>query len=173
MTRYAPPAATCTVRAWKAGLLAAVGHDVELRLTRFWLEVDDAGIRGEFDASSLEIAGAVRHEHVDPSALSPKDKADILDNVRKYVFAKHQPAKITFRCDDVTDDGDELTGEGELTIPPFRRALPFRVRISGGRAVCELKLNQPDWGITPFKAALGGLRVQPEVTVRVEVPWAP
>lgn len=171
MTRFAPPEATCTVRAWKAGLLAAVAHDVELRVTRFWLEVDDDGIRGEFDATSFEIAGAVRHDRVESGALSAKDKSDILDNVRKSVFAKHQPAKVTFRCDDVDDDGDQLSGEGELAIPPFRRALSFRAKVAHGRAICELQLNQPDWGIAPFKAALGGLRVQPEVTVRVEIPW--
>ena len=33
----------------------------------------------------------------------------------------------------------------------------------------ELKLNQPDFGITPYRAMLGTLKIQPEVTIRITV----
>jgi hypothetical protein len=36
--------------------------------------------------------------------------------------------------------------------------------------VVELKLHQPDFGIKPFSAALGALRVKPDVMIRVSVP---
>jgi hypothetical protein len=36
--------------------------------------------------------------------------------------------------------------------------------------VAEIKLHQPDFGIKPFTAALGALKVKPDVVVRVSVP---
>lgn len=172
MTVFRPPEASVTVRAFKAGLLSAVGHDVELRVARFSITLEEDRIVGEFDGTSLEVAGALRDGRVDPSAFSEKDKRDILDNVRKYTFPKHQPARIRFETVELDRTDEGLLGEGELTIPPFTRPLRFEVVARGGRAVCEVRLHQPDWGITPFKAALGGLRIQPDLLVRVEVPWA-
>ena len=40
------------------------------------------------------------------------------------------------------------------------------------RYVAEITLKQPDFGIKPFRTALGTLKVKPEVIVRVEVPAA-
>jgi hypothetical protein len=172
VTRFGPPEATCTVRAFKAGLLSAVGHDVELRVTRFSIELGDDGVVGTFDGTSLEVAGAIRDGRVEPSAFSEKDRRDILENVRKYTFPKHQPARIRFESTELVRTDEGLEGEGELTIPPHTRPIRFEVVARGGRAVCEVRLNQPDFGITPYKAALGGLRIQPDLLVRVEVPWS-
>ena len=36
--------------------------------------------------------------------------------------------------------------------------------------VAELKLHQPDFGIKPYSAALGALKVKPDILVRVSVP---
>jgi hypothetical protein len=44
------------------------------------------------------------------------------------------------------------------------------VRADGDRWVTDLKLHQPDFGIKPFSAALGALKVKPDVIIRVSVP---
>jgi hypothetical protein len=36
--------------------------------------------------------------------------------------------------------------------------------------VAEVKIHQPDFGIKPYTAALGALKVKPDVLVRVSVP---
>ncbi len=171
MAVYRPPNASCTIRVFKAGLLSAVGHDVELRVARFSIQVEDGRISGEFDGTSLDIVGALVDGQVQPDKLSDKDRRDILDNVRKNVFKKHKAAGITFECDDfeITEDG--LEGRGTLTIPPNSRDLDFEVDIVDKQAVCQLRLNQQDWGITPYSAPLGVLRIQPEFEVRIAVPW--
>lgn len=33
-----------------------------------------------------------------------------------------------------------------------------------------MRVHQPDFGITPFKAMLGALRIQPQVDVELVVP---
>lgn len=171
MTVLRPPAASCTVRVYKAGLLSAVGHDLELRVRRFSLLVEDGNITGEFDGTSLEVVGALDGDAVVPGKLSDKDQRDILDNIRKSVFAGLQPAQITFECADFEQDEDGIEGTGTLTIPPRSRALRFRVEAEDGRARCLVRLHQPDFGITPYKAPLGVLKIKPELEVRIEVPW--
>ncbi|MCA9710844.1 MAG: YceI family protein, partial [Myxococcales bacterium] len=47
--------------------------------------------------------------------------------------------------------------------------LPFSVR--DGVATAELRVDQRDWGIKPFRALMGALKVQPVVRIEVSVPW--
>lgn len=171
MTTFRPPQATCTVRVFKAGLLSAMGHDLELRLGRFSITVDAGSIQGDFDATSLELAGALKDGRLDPGALSAKDQRDILDNVRKTVFKGLRPEAVRFEAREVERTSESISGTGTLTIPPRRHDLDFEARRVGGQAICELVLHQPDWGITPFKAPLGVLKIQPDVRVRIELPW--
>lgn len=171
MTTFRPPQASCTVRVFKAGLLSAVGHDLELRVARFTIEVDGDRIQGDFDATSLEIVGALRDGRPDPGTLSARDQREIQDNLRKGVFKGHRADQVRFQAEGVDQTEDGLAGSGTLHIPPYRHGLDFEVRVDGGRAVCEVVLHQPDWGITPYKAPLGVLRIQPDVHVRIELPW--
>jgi hypothetical protein len=39
--------------------------------------------------------------------------------------------------------------------------------------IAEARIHQPDFGIRPYTALLGTLRVQPDVMVRVVVPATP
>ena len=171
MTTYGPDQVKCTVRAYKAGLLSAAGHDLELRLTRFSITIEDGTIEGTFDATSLEIGGAVVEGRVAAGRLTAKDERDILDNLRKTVFKGHRPQQIHFEATDLYIDEDTVEGDGTLTIPPYRHNLSFQARIENGRATCDVVLHQPDWGLVPFKAPLGVLRIKPDLHVRLEVPW--
>ena len=57
---YDASTAECLVYTFREGLLAAVGHDLCLRVTRFSIEVgDDDAIIGKFDAGSLRVTGDV------------------------------------------------------------------------------------------------------------------
>lgn len=163
--------ATCEIFTYKAGVLAAVGHDLLLRVESFQLTVDEDAVHGTFDGTSMTVVGAVKNGELAPGVLSDKDKAEVLDNIRKYVFKGFQAERITFECNEVDGDDDYLEGEGVLTIPPNQHDVDFEVEIRDGKAVCELKLHQPDWGIKPFSALMGALRVQPDVLVRLTVDW--
>ena len=39
-----------------------------------------------------------------------------------------------------------------------------------GRLVAEVRLHQPDFGITPYRALLGALRVRADVLVSLSIP---
>ena len=162
---------TTEIFTYKAGLLSRVAHDLLLRCTSFELTLEEDTVHGHFDASSLMVMGAMKDGVLNPSTLSDKDKRDVLDNVRKHVFKRHEQAKIHFECDELEVEEDHIEGEGRLTIPPRSHDIDFEVQISGGEAVCEVKLHQPDWGISPFTALMGALKIKPDILVRVTVPW--
>ncbi|RME22545.1 MAG: YceI family protein [Deltaproteobacteria bacterium] len=170
MTVYRPPAASCTIRVFKSGLLSRVGHDIELRVGRFSIQIEDEAIHAEFDGTSLEVVGALQDGEVVPGKLSDKDKRDIIDNIRRSVFKKHDPKAITFECEDLERTEDGIEGTGTLTIPPVSREIDFEADRVGDHLVCTVTLHQPDFGITPYSAPLGVLRIQPDIEVRVEVP---
>jgi polyisoprenoid-binding protein YceI len=66
------------------------------------------------------------------------------------------------------DGGYDL--EGELTLHGVTRALgACRTRVVAGRQQLELRLHQPDFGITPYRAMLGTLKIQADVTIRITV----
>jgi hypothetical protein len=171
MRRVDASTATLEVFTYKAGLLSAVGHDLLLRVERFELQVDEDRVEGTFDGSSLTVLGAVKDGAVADGVLSEKDKAEVLENIRKYVFKGFKPDQITFVSDELDGDDTFLEGEGTLTIPPNSHDVDFEVAIDDGVAVCELTLHQPDWGITPFSALMGTLRIQPDIRVRLTIPW--
>ncbi|MCB9679731.1 MAG: hypothetical protein H6737_31785 [Alphaproteobacteria bacterium] len=164
--------ATCEIFTYKAGLLSAVGHDLLLKCTKFTLTLEDGGIHGDFDGSAIEVVGAMKHGHLEPGTLSEKDRRDILDNIRNHVFKRHDQAAIHFECDEVEEHGELLEGEGTLTIPPNQHDITFEVHVEDDRALCKVKLHQPDWGIKPFSALMGTLKIQPDIEIRVTVPWS-
>ncbi len=171
MPTFTQDDATCEIFTYKAGLLSAVGHDLLLRCTRFELTVDEESASGTFDGTALEVVGAMKGGAVQTGVLSAKDCADILANIRNAVFKRHEAGRITFESDDFDIDGDTAEGDGTLTIPPRAHDLDFEVSLDDGKAVCEVVLHQPDWGITPFSALMGTLKVKPDVRVRITVPW--
>lgn len=165
-------AVECHVFTYKEGALSSLAHDLELKVTRLTLELDGAGpskLLARFAADSLEVLHALKDGR--PTAqLSASDRrkiektvaSDVLD-VRRYPEIRYE-ATIT-----AAGDGFQLTGE--LTLHGHSRALPLEARRLGDHLVVETSLHQPDYGIQPYRALLGALRLRPDVKVRISLPW--
>ena len=67
-----------------------------------------------------------------------------------------------------TDGGYEV--HGTLALAGTTRPLALQVRRAEGRLATEVRLRQPEFGIRPYRAMLGALRVSPEVVVRASIP---
>lgn len=173
MPTYDASTGTCEVRTYKAGLLSAVGHDLALRVERWslTLDPDDERVEGTFDGTTFAVLGVVKGERIDPDVLSVKEQGEVLDNIRKHVFKGFRPASIRFEADDVEFDDDTIEGEGTLEIPPGRHTVRFEASVEDGQAICTVRLHQPDFGIVPFKALMGALKIQPDIEVRITVPF--
>ncbi len=162
--------AECLVFTRKAGLLAAVGHDLKLRVERFEVAIDDQGIRARFDAASFRVVCAQVDGKDAPGALSQRDRGEIEKTIAREVLEARKHAAIEFRSGPVAVSADPEI-EGVLSIRGRERPVRLKARREGDRAIVETTLHQPAFGIRPYSAMLGALRIQPDVRVRIATPW--
>lgn len=172
MPSYDATSAECLVFTFKEGLLSSVAHDLRLRITRFSLDVgvDGGGVVASFDTNSLLVDSAMKDGVEAASALSASDKQKIAAQIRDDVLHSAKYPSASFRAGSVAaqaDGGYQL--QGELTLHGVTKPLTLRSQLVAGRQRLELRLHQPDFGIAPYRAMLGTLKVQADVTIRVTV----
>lgn len=164
--------AECLVFTFKEGMLSAIAHDLKLRVGRFTIdaEADASGEGGQltatFDPASLQVVcsmkdGAERHDQI-----SDGDKRKITQSISDEVLHPTRFNQVKFVSSKVT--GERV--EGKLTLHGVERPLTVNSRREGERHVAEIDLTVTDFGIKPFTAALGTLRVKPTVRVRISIP---
>lgn len=170
-----PSESSFTLFVAKAGLLSSVAHDHNIGVKSFSGRVTvpangaSAGsLSLDIDANSLVILDKV----------SEKDKAEITSNMNKYVLEPNKFPRITFRSTSLTNftqngNNANFTMNGDLTLHGVtkRIAIPVALTIEGQRlrASGQYTLRQTDFGITPYSAALGTIKVKNEVLVRFNI----
>lgn len=172
MPSFDASGAECFVYTFKEGLLSPIAHDLRLKVTRFSVTVDDAKTRVEatFDAASLIVDTPMKDGAENPSALSPADKHKIAEQIRDDVLHASRHPEVTFRSSSLTERTDGgYDFAGELSLHGVTRPLSGSTRLDSGRQSLELVLHQPDFGITPYKAMLGTLKIQSDVRVRLRL----
>lgn len=103
--------------------------------------------------------------------LTAGDKAQILRNATKALKADDSSG-VLFAATDVarTDGGFQLTGT--VTIGEVTRPLTAQVSVAEGEdrwtVTSTVELRQTDFGITPYSAMFGTLRVADVVRVRFD-----
>jgi polyisoprenoid-binding protein YceI len=164
--------ATCHVFTFKEGVLSAVAHDLRLRVERFTIDIDEAAgsVRARLFADSLRVDCAMKAGRDDPDALSDRNRREIEGNIVDDVLHARRHPQIVFRSTEVEGEGDERRITGTLALHGTERPLAVTARRHAGRWTAEVELRQPDFGIKPYSAMLGALRIQPTVRVRVSVP---
>ncbi len=174
MPTFGPPAASCEILTFKEGVLSPVAHDLLLRVTRFEVQVDPAApaVSAWFDAASLRVVHALRGGQPLPGALRPGDVGEIEAIVRRTVLRADRHPEIRFASTAVASHDGGYEVRGRLTIGAATRELVLAVRREADRLATEVRLRQPDFGIQPYRAMLGALRVQPNVVVRAAIPAA-
>jgi hypothetical protein len=59
---------------------------------------------------------------------------------------------------------------GKLALHGRERAVELALRREGERLRGEVRIEQPEFGIKPFRALLGALKIKPGVMVEIDVP---
>jgi hypothetical protein len=172
MTRHDARTAECFVYTFKEGVLSVVAHDLLLRVTDFSIEVDESApsVSARFDPRSLRVEGVMERGHLLPGALIGSDRRTIEENIENEVLQAERFPEIRFTSTSVKKDARGWHVEGRLALHGHEREITFQVAEKDGRRVAEVKLHQPAYGIKPYTAMLGTLRVSPDVKVTVSLP---
>lgn len=163
--------AECLVFTYKEGLLSSIAHDLKIRVIKFTIEVDEnrRAIDARFDARSLRVVCAMRDRIEAPHTLSAAQKADIETAIVRDVLHARVYPEIRFNGAAVQEKGDQYLVQGTLTLHGHTRAVPVRVRRADEFYLAAARVHQPDFGIRPYQALLGTLKVKPDVTVHVRL----
>lgn len=172
MAIYTSQNATCVVRTYKEGLLSSVAHDLKLRVGNFQIEVNDPQnlVEAVFHSDSIEVVCAMRGATENPTALSGKDRAEIQMNLQREVLRVERHPQIRFRSTTITRREGEADVLGDLTLVGVTKRLRMNARLVDGTWTLKTTLRQSDFGITPFRAMLGTLRIKDDVEIELGVP---
>lgn len=170
MVDFDSNSAECSVFTFKEGLLSAVAHDLKLAVGRFALRAGKDGVEGRWEAASLTVKSVMKDGHEVSGALGQRDFDKIAKTVREEVLQSARYPEIIFTSTAVTLDGERARIAGDLSLCGRKRSINVEARLADGRWVAEVVLHQPDYGIKPYSAMLGALKIKPDVKVRVSLP---
>jgi polyisoprenoid-binding protein YceI len=159
-----------TLRTFREGMAALVGHDLVIDVTR-WQGTVTVPASGQpqlavnIDMGSFEIREGLHG--VKP--LSDSDREDIKGSIAETLkTGQHKLASFQSRA--VRVQGEQATVEGDFTLVGSTQPLQITVHANGDHTVTgKATIQQTLWGIKPFKAFLGALKVRDTVEVEATV----
>ncbi len=172
MPTYDARTSECHVFTFKEGLLSKVAHDLKLEFKRFSIELenDSPSLRATVDPSSLQVVCVMKNGREAPGTLSERDKATVLKYTRKDVLHPERHPEISFQSTSMEPSHEGFRVTGTLTLHGVSRSIQAAVVRDGDRLTTTLEIHQPDYGIKPFSAMMGTMKVKPDVTVRIAIP---
>jgi polyisoprenoid-binding protein YceI len=157
-------------KVYREGAAQKMGHDLILKLTDWSAKVNVDP--DDLSRSSLEVTADVGSFSVVEGVggmkpLSRSDMTDIKKNITDKILTF---PTITFTSTSVAvAGGDRATVEGDLTLGGATRPAKLELTLRDGRAKGTMKIVQTEWGIKPFKAMMGALKVKDAVDVELDV----
>ncbi len=164
-----PDSATLTVRTGRTGAAAKAGHNLEIRVSAWSAQLElgedpaATSLSLDVDSRSLKViagSGGVQ-------ALGDDDKANIEQTISDEVF---QAREITFHSTGVHDDGNGgLHVHGELNLLGNTGPAEFTLKIDeDGHLSGAAEVVQSAFGIKPYSALFGTLKLKDEVEIHVD-----
>ena len=172
---FGPSQGELHVRTGRSGKAARVGHDLLLAAGKWHavlvVDPDDAGrstLTASVDPSSLRVVNGTGG--VKP--LSDGDREEIASTIARKVLAADRHGEIRFTTVQATTAGNgELTITGHLALAGASQLVELHVTRqedgAGSVVSTTLAIDQSDFGIKPFSAMMGALKVANQVTVEV------
>jgi len=159
---------TIHVFTFKEGLLAAAAHDLRLRFDGFTCHLDGDAVRVVIALSSLHVDGPVRGGVVRPGEYDDRRRAEIEGATRRDVLRTDRFPTATFAGQAIAAPGG-YDVRGTLTLAGREGPLSFAMKKDGASHRGSFDLQPSRWGIAPYSAMLGTIRVQDRVRIEVAV----
>jgi len=163
--RFGPDNARLTIRTARTGAASRAGHDLLIEVGSWEATLDPAGdpaLTLTADSRSLRVlegTGGVK-------ALDDDDKTNIVKTIDDEVL---KGCAITFRSNHVDRRPDGgVAVAGELELGGRRGPVEFDLTSREGRLSGEAVVKQTAFGIKPYSALFGTLKVADEVRIEID-----
>lgn len=171
-----PESGSLLIKTGREGLGARAGHDLVIEATRWAGQVRiDPGeprrghIEVRVDTRGLEV----REGHGGARRLTDKDRRDIKNNIEEKVLHADREPELMFTADTVAVEDHHAHLKGDLTIGGQTRPASVEVDLvpaaDGLHAHGAIPIRQTDYGIKPYSALMGMLKVADQVEVDFDV----
>lgn len=160
------------IKTTRAGVAAKAGHDLTIEAQRWSgqaeVDLDDpamSSVTVEVEVDSLTVlegTGGVK-------PLGGLEKREIHRNIQRKILHTGKHPTITFMSTAVSGTPEAFQVEGQLTIVGRSEPVTLHGTLAGGRATGTAAVVQSRWGIKPFTAFLGALKLNDEVAVEFDV----
>jgi YceI-like domain len=169
VTRYVlgPDCGTLTVRTSKAGAAAKAGHNLRMEVTSWHATLDlgdQPALALTADPSSFRVVegtGGVM-------PLGDEEKAAIAKTIDDEVL-KGSAIEFNSTHIDIDPSDNHLDVEGELKLFDKRQPVTFALTLSDdGHVAGGATVKHSDFGVKPYSALFGTLKVADDVAVEVD-----
>lgn len=163
-----PSSGNIFVYTFKDGMLSAVSHDLLIKVTDFKIDLNIpegdftlADFNLEIKSDSLKVVCAMNNGKRQPALLKDKDKSDIVSFIKKDVLHTSKYRLITFKSINIEQKENDYVVKGELDLHGTKKNITFKVkRDDGKRFKGTVVLTQTHYGIKPYNALMGALKVK-------------
>jgi polyisoprenoid-binding protein YceI len=166
--RLGPGNATLSVQTRRGGAAAKAGHDLDIHVTAWeaTLEIGEDGgatsVELTADAASLRVQKGTGGMQ----ALGDDDKDNIHKTIDDEVLERQD---IAFRSTRVESTAAGLSVEGDLTLAGATQPITFELAVGDdGTLGATALVTQSLWGMKPYSALWGALKVLDDVEVVLE-----
>ncbi len=164
-----PENGTLTVRTGRRGAIAKVGHDLLIEVGAWGARVEvgadpqQTGLELTADSGSL----CVREGTGGIQSLGEEERAGIDQTIVEEVL---KGTTIAFRSRSVTPKGaGKLSVEGDLELAGGTNPIAFDLTLGDdGQVSATAVVKQTEWGMKPYTALFGTLKVADEVEVSID-----
>ena len=160
------------LRTFRDGLAAQAGHDLTIEATR-WSGV--LGVNEDLSPANIEVridmgALVVRDGTGGVKPLTDRDRREIAVTARKVLASDRHPEAVFAAAGFEPEAGGGGEISGTLTIGGQARPLKVHVTQTGAdRYHAEAQVVQTDYGIKPYTAFFGALRVRDAIDIAVDL----
>ncbi|SLM31486.1 conserved hypothetical protein [Desulfamplus magnetovallimortis] len=161
------------VYTYKEGVLSHAAHDLLLKATDFKIDLNipdgdftSASLNMELKSDSIDVLYAMKEGKPQPNLLKKKDKSEIKAFMEKDVLHVSKYRTITFESIMIQQKETYYMVKGKLSLHGTVRIITFKVKSDDGkRFKGTVILAQTNFGIKPFNALMGALKVRNRVKI--------
>ncbi|HEY7487323.1 MAG TPA: YceI family protein [Streptosporangiaceae bacterium] len=167
-----PPSGALLIKTSRTGLGRRAGHDLTIEVTGWeaTVDADPAAPAGSAVSVSIDTDSfAVREGAGGVKPLTDGDRAEIKKTIQRQILHTAQHPTITFQSTRVAGTSESFTIDGDLTIMGVTRPVTVRGTAEGDRVRGGATVVQSQFGIKPYSAFFGALKLADEVEIAFDL----